>query len=210
MTKTALKRLKKSEFFSELRMTVQAWDYYLKTKDYKTADQMALEWKMAKLALRHITGNDYNMESWNGIFRVINSKDRNDVLFQGNSAYKQGVLKMIYKGIVLTKTFDEPMQYFGGIHHNCLSYVHEIRIELVRYSDGFYLTAGAYYLNYGDLTVYFSLDDFNVKVASYHRMANSTIKRLSVNREILSIAGLLVKKTIDRIAEYKEAGNDNY
>jgi hypothetical protein len=85
MTTAAMKRLRKSEFFSELVMVVKAWDYYLTTGEKELANEMMHRWEMAKLALEHITGNIYGFSRNGETYSIVNERDYNDRLFIDHS-----------------------------------------------------------------------------------------------------------------------------
>ena len=94
ISKAAMKRLKKSEFFHEVENVVKAWDYYLRNgnrhdnPDRKDAEEMMHKWGMAKLALEHITGNIYGF-SRDGVgnYSVVNERDYNDRIISGCNEY---------------------------------------------------------------------------------------------------------------------------
>jgi hypothetical protein len=118
---------------------------------------------------------------------------------------------MIYKDTVKIQKFKKPIQFYGGIHHNCIECVDEIRIEIGRQATGFYLMANAYNNAKGiNYSVYLSLNNLDIKVADYHRMATSKINKLKTDRKILSMTDGLIVETMQRISEYKEPRNDNY
>lgn len=87
MTKAAKQRLLGSKFFHEVEATVKAWDYYLQTGDREAADEMMREWKVAKLALEHITGNVYGFSRNGETYSIVNEQDDDDRLIVGESAY---------------------------------------------------------------------------------------------------------------------------
>ena len=89
MTKAAMKRLLKSDFFHEVEEVVKAWDYYLAIKDRKSSDEMMHKWSMAKLALEHITGNIYGFSRNGETYSIVNERDHNDILLAGNSVKKE-------------------------------------------------------------------------------------------------------------------------
>jgi hypothetical protein len=86
MTKAAMKRLLKSEFFHEVAEVVKAWDYYLTVGDRKSSDEMMHKWSMAKLALEHITGNIYGFSRNGETYSIVNKRDYNERLLIGASA----------------------------------------------------------------------------------------------------------------------------
>lgn len=111
----------------------------------------------------------------------------------------------IYQETIIRKKLAEPIQFYGGFHHHILTYIDTITISLGRLNDGFYLMASASNNSEGhNYTLYMNLNDFDTKVAMYHRMANLKIKKLMVDKKVLAIAQSLVQKVIDRIGEYKE------
>ena len=81
MTKAAMTRLKKSEFFHEVCEVVVAWDYYLHINDRAAADEMMHKWSMAKLALEHITGNLYGFSRNGETVSIVNERDYSDRIF---------------------------------------------------------------------------------------------------------------------------------
>ena len=85
MSKAAMKRLLKSEFFKETAETVQAWDYYLTEGNKELADEMMREWFVAKLALEHITGKSYELSRNGETFSIVNEKNRGDIIVAGHS-----------------------------------------------------------------------------------------------------------------------------
>lgn len=85
MTKAAMTRLMKSEFFHTTCEVVMAWDYYLHEGDRQAADEMMYKWQMAKLALEHITGEIYGFSRDGETVRIVNEADCNDVLFSAAS-----------------------------------------------------------------------------------------------------------------------------
>ena len=88
MTKAAMNRLMKSDFFHEVCDTVKAWDYYMRVGNRVLADEMMHKWGMAKLALKHITGATYGFsrDLAGGTYSIVNEKDCNDILIHGESA----------------------------------------------------------------------------------------------------------------------------
>jgi len=117
----------------------------------------------------------------------------------------------IYCETLIRKKLPEPIQFYGGFHHHILTHIDTITISLGRCTDGFYLMASASNNSEAtDYTLFMNLNDFDTKVAQYHRMANLKIRKLMADKKVLAIAQKLVQKVIDRIGEYKEARNDNY
>jgi hypothetical protein len=88
MTKAAMKRLLKSEFFLEVQMVVKAWDYYLNAGDKELANEMMHKWEMAKLALEHITGNIYGFSRNGETYSIVNERDYGERLIVGLCARK--------------------------------------------------------------------------------------------------------------------------
>ena len=82
MTKAAMDRLVKSDFFREVCETVEAWDYYLHAKDREAADECMHKWMMAKLALKHITGKSYGFSRDGETVSIVNEADYSDTLFK--------------------------------------------------------------------------------------------------------------------------------
>lgn len=85
MTKAALKRLLKSEFFHEVEEVVKAWDYYLTIGNRKLADEMMIRFSIAKLALEHITGISYGFSRNGETYSVVNEKNQEEKIISGNS-----------------------------------------------------------------------------------------------------------------------------
>lgn len=81
MTKAAMNRLIKSEFFHEVCEQVVAWDYYLRKKDQESADKCMERWFMAKVALQFITGKCYAFSRNDESVSIVNEADYTDVLF---------------------------------------------------------------------------------------------------------------------------------
>ena len=81
MTKAAMKRLLKSDFYHEVYAIIKAWDYYLRIDDKETADEMMHKWSIAKLALEHITGKLYGFSRDSEGCSLVNERDYNDRLF---------------------------------------------------------------------------------------------------------------------------------
>ncbi len=92
MSKAAMQRLVKSEFFHEIRNVVAAWDYYLTIRDQEQADAMAEKWCMAKLALEHITGNLYGFSRNDETYSIVNERDYNERLILETSAANMDAL----------------------------------------------------------------------------------------------------------------------
>lgn len=84
-SKAAMERLLKSQFFKETISTVSAWDYYLITGDKALADEMMNKWFIARLALKHITGNFYEFSCNGETYSIVNARNHDDVLFSGLS-----------------------------------------------------------------------------------------------------------------------------
>ena len=89
MTKAAMQRLKKSDFFREVCALVIAWDYYLRTKNDNAVDECANRWSIAQLALQHITGNMYRFARNDETVSIVNMYDRNDTIFSSGLFGKQ-------------------------------------------------------------------------------------------------------------------------
>lgn len=85
MTKAAMERLKKSDFFHEVEKTIKAWDYYLSIGKDDLAEDMMHKWLMAKLALEHITGNLYGFSRNGETYSVVNERDYSDRLIIGRN-----------------------------------------------------------------------------------------------------------------------------
>jgi len=85
MTKAAMKRLLKSDFFHEVEAVVKAWDYYLAIEDKTSADEMMHKWHMAKSALEYITGNIYGFSRNGKTYSIVNERNYDDRLLTGNS-----------------------------------------------------------------------------------------------------------------------------
>jgi hypothetical protein len=47
---------------------------------------MAIQWSVAKLALKHITGKTYGFSRNNETYSIVNEADYSDILFSGKSA----------------------------------------------------------------------------------------------------------------------------
>ena len=91
MTKAAMERLLKSEFFHEVAEVVKAWDYYLTVGDRESADEMMHKWDMAKFALEYITGNLYGFSRNGETYGIVNERDYNERILIGDSV--KGVIK---------------------------------------------------------------------------------------------------------------------
>ncbi len=105
LSKAAMDRLVRSEFFHTVRDMVGAWDYYLMEyrayrvedaeramKAQRDADVMMHQWAIAKLALKHITGNIYSFtRNGEGDYAVVNEDDCNDRIIIGRNDYKKEV-----------------------------------------------------------------------------------------------------------------------
>ena len=103
LSKAAMKRLVESEFFNEVLCVVKAVDYYLlecslyrgknkhdETVAQYTADEMMRKWNIAKLALKHITGNTYRFSrDGEGNYSVVNERDSSDKIITGRNEYKK-------------------------------------------------------------------------------------------------------------------------
>jgi hypothetical protein len=92
MSKAAMKRLLRSEFFHNVEELVKAWDYYLgnnrkHAEQYrKEADEMMHKWDMAKLALEYITGNIYGFSrDGTGNYGIVNERDYSDRIIVGHN-----------------------------------------------------------------------------------------------------------------------------
>ena len=81
MTKAAMDRFLKSEFYYRTCEVVQAWDFYLRSKNEQSADECEHEWRMAKVALEHVTGKTYGISRTDEGFAIVNKSDLSDVLF---------------------------------------------------------------------------------------------------------------------------------
>lgn len=81
MTKAAMTRLMKSEFFRNTCDVVTAWDYYLSNGDQEAANEMMHKWSVAKLALEVITGKVYGFSRTDKEIRIVNVADYTDELF---------------------------------------------------------------------------------------------------------------------------------
>jgi len=81
MTKAAMTRLNKSEFFREVRDVIVAWDYALYSKDRETSDALMHKWEMAKLALEFITGDTYGFSRNDETISLVNERNYDDRLF---------------------------------------------------------------------------------------------------------------------------------
>jgi|GEM_PF-3442957 len=81
MTKAAMNRLEKSDFFHEACENVKAWDYYLHVGDTVRADECMHNWLVAKSALEFITGNLYGISRNGETVSIVNERDDNDRLF---------------------------------------------------------------------------------------------------------------------------------
>jgi len=95
LSKTAMNRLKNSEFFHDIENTVKAWDYYLldveqKRRngleyDAKPINEMLCKWEVQKLALEYITGNLYGFSRNGDTYSVVNERDYNDRIISGSN-----------------------------------------------------------------------------------------------------------------------------
>jgi len=95
LSKTAMNRLKNSEFFHDIENTVKAWDYYLldveqKRRnnleyDTKPVDEMMRKWEVQKVALKYITGNLYGLSRNGDTYSVVNERDYNDRIISGSN-----------------------------------------------------------------------------------------------------------------------------
>jgi hypothetical protein len=91
ISKAAMKRLMKSEFFHEVEEIVKAWDYYLLTNNREASKEMMHKWEIAKLALEFITGNLYGF-SRNGVtYSIVNERDYEDRLIIGKTPLIQDI-----------------------------------------------------------------------------------------------------------------------
>jgi hypothetical protein len=89
ISKAAMGRLVRSEFFHEVEAVVKAWDWYLQKNDKPCADEMMHKWFMAKPALKFITGETYAFSrDGNGNYYVVNEKDTGDRIIDGFNNYQ--------------------------------------------------------------------------------------------------------------------------
>jgi len=97
LSKAAMDRLVKSEFFHEVESIVQAWDYYLLVieqkrrnrieydDEKKCCNEMMHKWDVAKLALEFITGNIYGFSRNGETYGVVNERDYSDRIISGSN-----------------------------------------------------------------------------------------------------------------------------
>jgi len=98
LSKAAMNRLLRSEFFHNVDDIVKAWDYYLLVieqkrrnrleydDEKKCIDEMMHKWSVAKLALEFITGNIYDFSrDGNGNYSVVNEGDYSDRIISGSN-----------------------------------------------------------------------------------------------------------------------------
>ena len=85
ISKAAMTRLLKSEFFCEVAQTVKAWDYYITIGDKNLADEMMHKWLIAKSALEFITGNNYEFSRDGETYSIINEHNNNEKILVGCS-----------------------------------------------------------------------------------------------------------------------------
>ncbi len=81
MTKAAMMKLKKSDFYHEVCEIVVAWDYYLHINDKVSADECMHKWDMAKKALEYITGKLYGFSRNGETVSIVNERDYDDRIF---------------------------------------------------------------------------------------------------------------------------------
>lgn len=81
MTKAAMTRLKKSDFFHKVCEIVVAWDYYLHIGDKESANECMHKWDMAKDALRFITGEIYGFSRNGETVSIVNEYNYDDRIF---------------------------------------------------------------------------------------------------------------------------------
>ena len=85
----SMQRLIKSDFFHEVEGLVQAWDYFLGTGDEERAAELMHKWKIAKLALKHITGNYYRFSrDGTGNYSVVDEINHSDRIISGFNEYR--------------------------------------------------------------------------------------------------------------------------
>jgi len=85
ISKAAMRRLLKSNFFNEVIGIVRALDYYLITGERDLAKEMMDKWFVAKEALKFITGNVYVFQRKGTTFSIVNKSNYDDRLFIGLS-----------------------------------------------------------------------------------------------------------------------------
>lgn len=78
MTKAAMDRLIKSDFWHGVCENVVAWDYYLYTNDQESATECMHRWDVAKQALEYITGNLYGFSRNGETVSIVNERDYSD------------------------------------------------------------------------------------------------------------------------------------
>jgi len=112
---------------------------------------------------------------------------------------------MIYQETIIRKKLEQPIRFYGGIHHDIISVIDIIQVSLCRKSDGFYLIGNAYaHYMATDYSAYMNLNNLDIKIAPYHRMARWKIKQLMKDEKIKNKAEEIVQKLLERINEYKE------
>ena len=85
LSKAAMQRLLKSNFFSEVISTVRALDFYKTYGPSELADRILQEWLIARSALEFITDNKYKISRNGEIYSIVNESDPNDKLYTAHS-----------------------------------------------------------------------------------------------------------------------------
>jgi len=83
ISKAAMTRLMKSDFFCEVLGTVKAWDYYVAVGDKELAGEMMSNWLMARSALEFITGNIYKLSRNGETYSVENEFNKDEKIIIG-------------------------------------------------------------------------------------------------------------------------------
>jgi len=117
----------------------------------------------------------------------------------------------IYQETIIRMKLENPIKFYGGVHHNIEEQIDTIHIAIGRQTDGFYLMASASNNKEAtDYSIYMNMKNLEIKIAPWHRMANVKIRKYLTDEKIKIKAKALVQKVFERIAEYKEPRNDNY
>ena len=90
ISKAALTRLKRSDFWGEVLDVAKAWDYYLyaarnntPARDDVALNEMIIKLGVIKMALNHITGKPYTFKQTETGYMLICPKDPADILLEG-------------------------------------------------------------------------------------------------------------------------------
>ena len=94
MSKAAMTRLKKSDFWVEVLEVTKAWDFYLHAERPDFSAKMGAAFDVAsvetsarlsviKKALTHITGKHYTFVSTDDDYMLVDPNDPTDILLEG-------------------------------------------------------------------------------------------------------------------------------